>query len=357
MAAPDKTPGRRNESDFPISADSPFDDGYDIAAERDALAHLVESDDPDEADPGFDRYLELLRRESILKQRAADTSQRNSADRIVPDNQARALRTIGYLVSDDPDLMTIHTRDAYRLFIGRANAQGADGKRLRAITSGKRVAAALRAIWNLSARDNPYADWVLVQVSERVGELREEIRQESTKLGQVFQREAERGLNLRVMGSQAPVNVELGFRSPYGFMLADVLLDVDYYARQVKTLVQKDRMSDEEGRLTLFEVIRKVRQLFESIAPYQRYLLSDELAPLSRADFLPGSDEQGQKRVFAAREIFGEVPQEIFVGDVRPRHSQRRSFVSAEELALLRRVAAGEIAPAEGELAQEERLV
>lgn len=347
----------KKKSDFPISADSPFADGYDIASERDALRHLIESDDPDDADPDWDRYLELLEREQELKRRAADTAQRNAADRIVPDEQARALRTIGYLVSDDPDLMTIHTREAYRLFIGRTSSVGDGGQRVRPITSGKRVAAALRAIWNLSGRDNPYADWVLVQVGERVAEMRAEIKEESDKLSQMFEKERARGLNLKVMGSQAPVGVELGFRSPYGFMLADLLLDVDWYARQVKSLVQKDRMTDEEGRLTLYQVIRRVRQLFESVAPYQRYLLGDELSALSRSDFLPGADEIAQKRVAAARGIFGDVPQGIFVGEVRPRHSQRRSFVSPEELALLKAVAAGEFAPAEGELGQEEGLV
>ncbi|MBK6336623.1 MAG: DUF1845 family protein [Betaproteobacteria bacterium] len=36
-----------------------------------------------------------------------------------------------------------------------------------AIVGGRRVAAALRAIWHLSGNDNPYADWVLVNIGER----------------------------------------------------------------------------------------------------------------------------------------------------------------------------------------------
>ena len=36
---------------FPTSADSPFEDGYDIAGERDALKDLVEAEEPDEKDP------------------------------------------------------------------------------------------------------------------------------------------------------------------------------------------------------------------------------------------------------------------------------------------------------------------
>ena len=156
----------------PTSADSPFEDGYDIAGERDALKDLVEADEPDEKDPRWERFMDLLEREERLRQEQANRQQRQYADPIVPDHEARALKAIGSLVADETDVMAIHTKEAYRLFIGRTRDESPRGY---GITSGKKVAAVLRSIWNLSANDNPYADWILVQVTDRVGELRQSI--------------------------------------------------------------------------------------------------------------------------------------------------------------------------------------
>ncbi len=56
---------------FPTSADSPFEDGYDIAGERDALKDLVEAEEPDEKDPRWERFMDLLEREERLRQEIA----------------------------------------------------------------------------------------------------------------------------------------------------------------------------------------------------------------------------------------------------------------------------------------------
>ena len=54
-----------------------------------------------------------------------------------------------------------------------------------------------------------------------------------------------RGLRVSVLKSRAPVEVELGFRSPYGYMIVDLILDFDWYARVVKTMVQKNRLAED----------------------------------------------------------------------------------------------------------------
>jgi hypothetical protein len=63
---------------------------------------------------------------------------------------------IGELVDEAPDTMALHTREAYRLFVGRSLDVA---QQREPIVGGRRVAAALRAIWYLSGNDNPYADW------------------------------------------------------------------------------------------------------------------------------------------------------------------------------------------------------
>lgn len=344
----------KKRSDVPTSPDSPFGDGYDIAGERDALRDLQEAENPSEKDPRWERFMTLLEREEQLKREQSNRQQRQYADPIVPDHEARALKAIGSLVAEESDVMDIHTKEAYRLFIGRTRDESPRGF---GITSGKKVAAVLRSIWNLSASDNPYADWILVQVSDRVVELRQQIEVAGKRFHDDLDKMRARGLRVSVLKSRAPVEVELGFRSPYGYMIVDLILDFDGYACLVKTMIQKDRVGDLEGKEDLYQMTKRIRALFESTLPYQKYLLRDELRLLSRSDFLPGANEEAMKRVEAAVGIFGEVPRQIFTGEVRPRHSRRRADVSEAEMRLLMDVAQGKVELGESDLKQENSLL
>ena len=74
-----------------------------------------------------------------------------------------------------------------------------------------------------------------------------------------FERLRRRGLALSVLASRSPVTVELGFRSPYGYATAEAIVEFDYHVRMVKTLVLKDRMSDEAGRAEIRAIGRGLR--------------------------------------------------------------------------------------------------
>ncbi|NOT67143.1 MAG: TIGR03761 family integrating conjugative element protein [Methylophilaceae bacterium] len=326
---------------FFTTANSPFADGYDMAAEAELLADLINStEDPSDKHPNYFRFMDYLDRLEELKKRASVEQQRQHADKIVPDHEAIALRRIGGLMADENDVMDIHTREAYRIFIGRAREES-PGR--YGITSGKRVAAILRSIWNLSASDNPYADWMLVQVYEKMDELRQQMNVAIKHHEEAIAKEQSRGLRVSILKSRAPVEVELGFRSPYGYMIVDLTLDFDYFTRVIKTLVQKNRLSDTEGHEEIRKHTKAIRALFESTLPYQKYLLREELRGLCRADFLPSASDIGRKRVEAARAIFGDVPAGIFTGEIAPRHSKRRSDVTETEMKLLLAVAQGAV--------------
>lgn len=326
---------------FFTTTNSPFADGYDINAEAEFLADLINStEDPSDKHPNYFRYMDYLDRVEELSKRAGIEQQRQHADKIVPDHEAIALRRIGGLVADENDVMAIHTREAYRIFIGRARE---DSPGRYGITSGKRVAAILRSIWNLSASDNPYADWMLVQASEKMDLLRQELNAAIKRHEEALEKEQSRGLRVSILKSRAPVMVELGFRSPYGYMIVDLTLDFDYFTRVIKTLVQKNRMSDDEGHNEIRKYTKAIRALFESTVPYQKYLLREELRDLCRSDFLPGASDEGRKRVEAARGIFGDVPAGVFTGEITPRHSKRRSDVTEQEMRLLIAVAQNEV--------------
>lgn len=241
--------------------------------------------------------------------------------------------TLGQLADETPDVMTLHTQDAFRMFTGRA----ADLQtKAPAIPGGRRFAAVLKSIWYLSANDNPYADWILIRVYQSLVTIRAQMAQAIAVREAEFEGLRRKGLSLSVLSSRSPATVALGFRSPYGYATAEAIVEFDYHVRMVKTLVLKDRLSDGDGRAAIREVGRGLRALFLEPIRWERLLLREEMLPLSRSDFLPGADDLARQRMHIAVTLFGEVPRAVFTGDDAPRHSQRRITPTAAELRLLR---------------------
>ena len=266
----------------------------------------------------------------------------------------KARPALGQLADETPDAMTLHTQDAYRMFIGRA-ADAAT--KAPAIPGGRRFAAMLKSIWYLSANDNPYADWLLIQVYQSLADIRSQMGRVIEAREAEFERLRRKGLALSVLASRSPVTVELGFRSPYGYATAEAIVEFDYHVRMIKTLVLKDRMSDEAGRADIRAVGRGLRALFLEPIRWERNLLREEMLPLSRRDFLPGADEVARQRVRAAVALFGEVPRKVFTGEDAPRHSQRRITPTAAELRLMQQVSLTADAGAEPAAAPEGQLL
>ncbi len=317
---------------FPVSPDSPFADGYDIASERDELADLVISENPDQGDPRWPRLIALRERERQLRDTARSDAGRHAPTAPAQVKDSSRAAKLGQLADATPDTMMLHTKDAYRLFAGRPADEKA---KLTPIPGGRRFAAVLKSIWHLSANDNPYADWILIRMYDGLHAIRANLGRAIAGREEAIDLLKRKGLALSVMASRSPKTVELGFRSPYGYATADLIVEFDYFVRMIKTLIHKDRMSDEEGRVAIRVVGRDMRALFLEPIRWERHLLREELLPLSRSDFLPAADEGARQRVRAAVALFGEVPRKIFTGAEAPRHSRRRVKLSDTELRLL----------------------
>lgn len=332
---------------------SPFSDGYDLEAEAEALKDLLDAENPDTSDIRWARVIEYHQRMESLVSARHDYKHRSGADRLVDNREATLMRSIGGLEDEGQDSMLLHTREAYRLFMGRA--RDADGK-YSPIIGGKRVASALRSAWALSGSDNPYADWILVAFMDQMDSARRELEQEIDGFLKQFEALRTRGLNYGLLRSRQPASVELGFKSPYGYSVAELIVQFDFFVRQVKTLIRKDRLSDEEGRSVIRKRVKGLRALFEHPSRYERFLMRPELRQLSRADWIPGADEEAGKRVQAVVGLFGEVPREVFTGAVKPKHSRRRANLTDVELKLLQEVALSPVVD-EGVQVVEETLV
>jgi integrating conjugative element protein (TIGR03761 family) len=316
---------RKGKSAFLTSPNSPFPDGYDIEGERVVLKELIEAESPDPADPLFPRFVEY-------EERLAQITAAQAAEKAKQPTVAQQVAGIGTLEAGEDDSMTLHTRDAMRLFVGRPAGEGQ-----RAIAGGRRVAASLRQLWGLSSNDNPYADWMLVQFDEAAQEMRKALTGAAERTLNKLEGMRQKGLSYSVLKSAAPVDVNLGFVSPYGFAVATAVVEFDWFSRVVKSAQRRDVLSSAEAHDLLFQLKRTCRGVFEPIVRAAGLLMREELRPLTRADFL-SSDEMAMKRVAAVQGLFGMCPKDVFIGQRSPRHTRRSVRLSDAELRLLETV-------------------
>lgn len=322
-------------TDFVTEEGSPFADGYSIKGERQVLGPLLASDEPDEAHPLYPRLMLLERRERELQHRQTAWSARLGADALVSPQDAASMRQLGALVDDEADTMKLHTKEAYRLFMGRS--KDPEGKTPQ-IVGGKRIASALKSLWMLTGLDNPYADWALVHHEHTLREMSERLERE-IKAGQDhMDAMRKRGLSYGLLVSAVPKSLSLGFKSPYGYGVAELVVSYDYFIRIQKTLGRKNVKSDDQVRQSIRELTRFIRRCFNETARFERWLLRQEVRELSRADFIEGASEDGAKRVTFLTEVLGPVPADIFSGKLAPRHSRRRTELTEQDKALLKQV-------------------
>lgn len=319
---------------FSRETNSPFADGYSIAGEEAALADFM-AGPMLETDPLYERYIELVDRKDRLEHMQAKYQTRKGAEAVVQHEEVRSMDQLGALVDEEEDLMSLHTKEAFRMFMGRTREPG---KEAAPIVGGKRVAAALRGLWLLTGNDNPYADWALLRHEQMIAEIEKRLTRQTQEAAAVLADLRKKGLSYSVLQSAQPQTLKLGYRSPYGYAVSNLIVEFDYFVRLQKTLARKNLKSDAEARQVIADVTRSVRSVFYETTRFDRWLTREEVRSLSRADFVPEAGEEAAKRVEFVSGIFGMVPAEVYNGRLQPRHSRRRLALSAAERQLLQSV-------------------
>ena len=121
------------------------------------------------------------------------------------------------------------------------------GSRGRLSATGRQgIASSLQALWLLSANDNPTPTGPAAR-DERLTRLQKDLERQARQYAAEIERLQAKGLRLWCCARASP-QVTLGFKSPYGYAIAELIAEFDLFARVVKTLVQKNRFSDLQGR-------------------------------------------------------------------------------------------------------------
>lgn len=204
--------------------------------------------------------------------------------------------------------MEIQTRQAQRLVYGR-RAQGIAKPAIVGLT---RFAAQLMQIWNSAAKDDPWADWLLVQVERELIEGRESIEH---LMKQVNGRlKSAPAVNVDLAQSIEPIKVSLMFTSPYAFMGAYLLADFDELVRAILTCRHVGLFDRDTADRTLREGGRMVRRTFNSSQGYRQLAVCRE------------DVRQGTARGARALEMLGPLPQEVIDGTLRADHAPEIRF-------------------------------
>ena len=313
-----------------------FPDGYDLDQEALTLHHLINAVEVDVNDPMYPRYqtyTERLAQWTLLREQHRE---RAGAEPDVPVDQARKAAQMSALRSEDEDTMTLHTLEAMRLFLG---ATPQPGEFRYGVPGGRRAATALRQLFLASAQDNPYADFALCNVDERVSKIKAHIASLEKLHMHLLEQAKKRGLNYSVLGARTPQVVSLGYHSPYGYAISNLIVLFDYVVRIAKSTERRDLSSKKDVYQQLMTIKRECRSLFETTLQVARVLSNAHMRDLSRSDWLPTGDEAAAKRVEAAFKTLGPVPQDVFTGERSPRHSLRNERLSQSDRRMLQQLA------------------
>jgi len=346
IATPVQTKRRAGRVTFFTSRTSMFSDGYDLERERIEVLPLIQRADAGEpieaAHPMFDRYMLYLDRmaehQHNSRQRQSRADQASPVSRV----EVKQYQALGGLTNadDEGDSIVIHTKEAFQLFIGRA--ADPDNNKAPRIISFKKVGAAYRLLWNLSTNNNPYADWALIDLSERRNVLQEQLSKSVTDLqATLSEMAARRGVKYSIAKNGTPQELPIKFRSPYGYAMVESLAEFDFLVRLIRTLVFKARLTVPLADQLIRDHMRLFRAHFNEVKRFEKYLGEPDLLLLTRNDFLPTADDVARKRVAKCIEMFGEVPRNVFSMELAPPFKSHRGDLGEAERELLRKVSTG----------------
>lgn len=200
--------------------------------------------------------------------------------------------------------LDIQTRQAQRLVYGRRRTESKEH-----IIGLVRFGMNMKRIWSSAGRDDPYADWTLLQVEESLNSTRDYIntlRQETESLLET----AAIGVQINIAHSLQPVRVPLQFANAFGYMGAYLIADFDQLVCAILTGRHVGLIQRGNSDKALHNCARRVRHAF-ALSGLWKFTL------VTRTDMRNGTPIALKAR--EAMAIMGELPQEVLDGNQRAR--------------------------------------
>ena len=201
--------------------------------------------------------------------------------------------------------LTVQTRQAQRLIKGR-NGNG-DKPAIIGLVG---FADRLRVIWQAARNDDPYADWWLVKVHESLEKACNRVNTEQAALD--TQLEQLTALEVSLAESMKPYRIALQFANPYAYRGARLIAEYDRLVRTLLTAHHVGLLGNASMEGLLNTCASKIRGTFA--LPQGYHFLNVDRAAL----------QQGTANASRARQLMGEVPEDVLSGTQQATLSPRR---------------------------------
>ncbi len=153
-------------------------------------------------------------------------------------------------------------------------------------------ASLMTTLWKAAKEDDPYAELFLLKTHEAIQITKEKLKTYETQLQQ--QMTELRGIELNLFSITTPNKYPLYFATPFSYMAAMLIEQVDYVNRQLLTLARIGLVPKDQ--LSVRDLMREIKTLFQ--LPMQW-----KYTGVSRKDML--ENNQKAKQAIA---LLGEIP-------------------------------------------------
>lgn len=195
--------------------------------------------------------------------------------------------------------LTLHTHHAARVWHGRAATDDKNG-----IIGLSGFVGIMNKMKRGAEMDDPYSDWWIIQVEEKIAASKTELSAIQEQLDQIMSG-LPQTLNIGDNLSIHPVKLPLFINAQLGFMAVYLLTQFDELARRLLLAHHTALIGRRDMELWLNAAGHVLRSLF-GLAQRYRY------SGATRDDFVTNN-----ARAREAREAFGELPQDILEGTRR----------------------------------------
>ena len=234
--------------------------------------------------------------------------------------------------------LTLHTHHASRIWHGRAASEGRPG-----ITGLSGFVSIMAKMKRGAEQDDPYSDWWMLEIERKLDDTKSRLAVLREQVDQVLADippELSLGENLNVQ----PVKVPLFIGAQLGFLAVYLLADYDKLARHLILAHHTALLDRHAMERALDEGSHLLRSTF---ALAQRYRYSG-----ATRDDVAANNALAR----AAREKYGDLPQEVLEGTRRSRFAPpivRRSALAATASEPTIAAGAPDVEPADDESAPE----
>lgn len=159
----------------------------------------------------------------------------------------------------------------------------------------------MQSLWQAAKKDDPYAEWYLMRTYEQITLLKEEAKKVELLCQEKFTRL--RGLEVQVIDNLKPIKFPLKFSTPFGYMAAYLLADLDYIFRQTNILKRLGILLEENQKPVYF--VQKIHLLFSHARQWQ-------YTGVTRKD-IRENNQMAQK----AGDLMGKIPATILNREFR----------------------------------------